>query len=541
RSRDHYAQLVGVSGRLVQQAQTVYRQDRDLFEQVKAGQLTLNKALLKLKQAERYASIGEAPPLPAGLFDLIYADPPWQLGNPASPFSPEQHYLGCARRPATAASPTSSLAATAATKPAPSPPGSTANKRARSHAPATCLPGRVERMNAPMPNKNGKWGRVWRYQGPRGTVWRIRYQDASGRRVLETLGKEPAWNRQLAEKELRRRLVDVERDGYQKPQRLTFHAYTERWLEEYLPGRNLKLTTTDNYRQTLNRHLLPALGSIPLERLEREPQLLDHYITQKTRQGLSPKTITNHLLLLQVMLKTAVRWRLIRHNPVRDIDRPRLHHPEPQILDQAEIAALQAAYRERQERAPSPEEREWWRIAHTLTFTALGTGLRRGELLALSWADIKLLDHQLHVHQALVKGRLTTPKSRAGTRTIQLGPHTNKLLADHYAASRYTADSDYVFHHPHKGTPLDPARLSRRYLRPALKAAGINKPIRPFHDLRHTALTHDAAAGNPLTYIQHKAGHSQPAITQRYIHAAQTSFPGAAQRAEERMFSSPSR
>jgi integrase len=388
-------------------------------------------------------------------------------------------------------------------------------------------------MNSP---SEAKWGRVWRYQGPRGVVWRIRYTDAAGRRVLETLGKEPAWNRKLAERELRRRLVDIERDGYQRPERLTFHAFSQRWLTDYLPGRNLKLTTTDGYRQTLNRHLLPALGPHTLERLEREPQLIDRYITNKTQQGLSPKTITNQLLLLQVMLKTAVRWRLIRHNPVRDIDRPRLNHPEPQILDTTDIHRLDSAYKHLQTSAATDEEREWWRIAHALTFTALGTGLRRGELLALQWQDIHLLEHHLQVRQALVKGRLTTPKSRAGRRRIQLGPHTNQLLATHYQASRYTSDSDHVFHHPHKGTPLDPSRLTRHYLHPALKAAGINKPIRPFHDLRHTALTHDAAAGNPLTYIQMKAGHSQTAITERYIHATQTQFPGAAERAEQRMF-----
>jgi integrase len=66
--------------------------------------------------------------------------------------------------------------------------------------------------------------------------------------------------------------------------------------------------------------------------------------------------------------------------------------------------------------------------------------------------------------------------------------------------------------------------------------AGITKPLRAFHDLRHTALTHDAAAGNPMTYIQHKAGHSQTAITERYIHAAQIQFPGAAARGEARLF-----
>ena len=384
--------------------------------------------------------------------------------------------------------------------------------------------------------KQPKWGRVWRYQGTRGVVWRIRYQDASGRRVLETLGKEPAWTHKRAEQELRRRLVDVEREGYRKPEKLTFDGFAQRWLDDYLPGRNLKLTTTDGYRQTLTNHLLPAFGTLPLERLEREPELLDRYITQNTRAGLSPKTINNHLLLLQVMLKTAIRWRLIRHNPIADIQRPRIEQPDLNILDHAEIARLWTAYTTLEADAKDDEEREWWRIARTLTFTALGTAMRRGELLALRWHDIHLLDGHLQVRQALVKGRYTTPKSRAGKRRIELGPRTNQFLADHWQASTYNGDDDHVFHQPGKGTPLDPARLARVYLRPALQAAGITKPFRAFHDLRHTALTHEAAAGNPLTYIQLKAGHSQAAITERYIHAAQVQFAGAAERAEKRMF-----
>ncbi|HEY8776134.1 MAG TPA: site-specific integrase [Gaiellaceae bacterium] len=93
-----------------------------------------------------------------------------------------------------------------------------------------------------------------------------------------------------------------------------------------------------------------------------------------------------------------------------------------------------------------------------------------------------------------------------------------------------------MFGHPQIGTPLDPSKLSRSYMRPALRHAGIVKPFRPWHDLRHTALTHEAAAGNPAVYVQLKAGHSQGNVTERYIHAAQVLFPGAAQRGEDRMF-----
>jgi integrase len=385
------------------------------------------------------------------------------------------------------------------------------------------------------------WGRVWRYEGPRGVVWRIRYRDATGRRILETLGKEPAWDRKRAERELRRRLVDVERDGYRKPDKLTFAQFAQRWQDEYLPGRGLKLTTLDGYRQTLDRHLLPAFGRYQLTELEQKPELIDLYIATKIQAGLAPKTVTNQLLVLQVMLKRAVRWRLIRHNPVSDCDRPRPVQPDLNVLTETEIARLWTAYGQLEDADPDEREREWWRLARTLTFVGLGTAMRRGELLALRWRDIQLLDSRLQVREALVKGRFTTPKSRSGRRMIELGPRTTQLLAEHWRESRYQADDELVFCHPLKGTPLDPARLAREHLRPALQKAGITKPFRPFHDLRHTALTHDAAAGNPLAYIQMRAGHSQASITERYIHAAQVQFAGAAQRSEARIFGATER
>ena len=149
---------------------------------------------------------------------------------------------------------------------------------------------------------------------------------------------------------------------------------------------------------------------------------------------------------------------------------------------------------------------------------------------------MQLLERRVDIRAAIVRGRETTPKSRAGQRSIEIGRATTNLLQRRYQASAYRGDDDLVFHHPTKGTPLDPSKLSKVYLRPALQKAEITKPFRPFHDLRHTALTHDAAAGNPAVYVQMKAGHSQAAITERYTHASQVLFPGAAQRGEDRLF-----
>jgi integrase len=377
-------------------------------------------------------------------------------------------------------------------------------------------------------------GAVVGYVGKRGTVWRIKYRDATGKRVTETLGREPPWNRTKAERELGKRLAAVE-DGYRKPDKLTFAAFRTRFEDEYLPGRNLKPSTLENYGYILDRHLMPHFGGHRLIELEARPELFDAYISHKTRQGLSPKTIRNHLRLLNVMLQRAIVWRLIRTNPLTGIDQPRLAHPEMNVLNEVEIARLIAAYDELRFYASEPE-RPWWELSKALVLMALGTGLRRGELLGLRWNAVDLLQGKIEVRGALVRGKPSSPKSRASRRVVELGPRTRDVLEQQWQRAIHRGDNDLVFCHPQLGKPLDPSKLARSYLKPALRKAAITKPFRPFHDLRHTSLTHTAAAGNAQIYVQARAGHAQGSVTERYMHAAQILFPGAAERSEKRMF-----
>ena len=206
------------------------------------------------------------------------------------------------------------------------------------------------------------------------------------------------------------------------------------------------------------------------------------------------------------------------------------------VLTEAEIARLLNAYRELEADPPEGTTPADWRQARRIVTVALGTGLRRGELLALRWRDIALLEGKLTVREEFVRGTFQTPKSKRSKRTFVLGAVTLATFDEQFEQTTYKTDSDLVFCHRQLGTPLDPSKLSRKYLRPALERAAIDKPFRVCHDLRHTAITHDAAAGNPQAYLQMKAGHSQGAITERYIHAAAVLFPGAADKAEARLF-----
>ena len=71
------------------------------------------------------------------------------------------------------------------------------------------------------------------YHGKRGTTWRIKYADADGRQVMETLGPErEGWNEKRANEELGNRLADVRRIQLRKPTKLTFNEYVDVWFAE---------------------------------------------------------------------------------------------------------------------------------------------------------------------------------------------------------------------------------------------------------------------------------------------------------------------
>jgi N6-adenosine-specific RNA methylase IME4 len=92
KTRDHVAAWAGVSARTVQDAATVQQNDPELFERIKTGELAADLAARRVRRALRHANMSPAPPLPDGPFELIYADPPWQLGNPDGQHAPENHY-----------------------------------------------------------------------------------------------------------------------------------------------------------------------------------------------------------------------------------------------------------------------------------------------------------------------------------------------------------------------------------------------------------------------------------------------------------------
>jgi integrase len=379
---------------------------------------------------------------------------------------------------------------------------------------------------------------VVKYTGSRGVVWRIRYVDAGGQQVQETLGAAAdGWTRRRAASELRDRLQAVEREGYRRPEPVTFASFAHEWLADYPERKGLKSSTVRGYRGIVDGHLIPVFGSgkvadVDVDRVER-------YVAGKRRKGLGPRTVNRHLNVLSLILNAAVRRRLIAANPVGHIDRP----PEPRrrwrILSPVEIRAVEKALDEMIEAAdPGSEERAWRETVRVVFLVNYGTGLRLGELLGLRWRAVRLADPEgasLRVEETLVRGRVDTPKSERGERTIALGPRLADELFQHRARTAYDGDDERVFVSPHRGCALNPKRYAKT-LRDALTKAGIVDYVRPTHDGRHSSITNAAAAGTAPAALMARAGHSDFKTTQGYIDLAGETFREEAQRLERRLW-----
>jgi N6-adenosine-specific RNA methylase IME4 len=95
KTRDLAAGWAGVSGRTVGDAALVHDADPELFEQVKQGRLPVDRAARRIRQRLRDAALPAAVPLPDGLFNLIYGDPPWLLPGSADGSRSVQNHYPC--------------------------------------------------------------------------------------------------------------------------------------------------------------------------------------------------------------------------------------------------------------------------------------------------------------------------------------------------------------------------------------------------------------------------------------------------------------
>jgi integrase len=297
--------------------------------------------------------------------------------------------------------------------------------------------------------------------------------------------------------------VALRQSNYVEPTGITVGEWLIKWATQ-IHITKVNRSTYRSYLHNINNHLIPALGDIVLSKLV--PSDVERYyasaLNKVGRYGktLSRRTVEYHGTILRNALNYAVNTEgLLAVNQASKVSliRPDTKTPTPwslkelkTFLDEASKHRLYFYYR---------------LIAYT--------GARRGELLALKWADFD------GKRIAITKSGLTTNKTKGGDgrRYISLDADTIEQFNSHrkrqiterlYMGSSWT-ETGYVFIRE-DGKPLDEGTVTRLFSK-LLKRAGLRH--NRLHDLRHLHATELLRLGEPLHVVSKRLGHADPMVT----------------------------
>lgn len=285
-------------------------------------------------------------------------------------------------------------------------------------------------------------------------------------------------------------------------------AYLEDWVERR--RQIVKPSTHHNYRQTIRCYLIPRIGQVRLGDLDR-PLILGLY-AELLRSGghgdrpLSPTTVRLCHAVLGRALEDAVLDGLVPRNHARSAQPP-IRYMEPKdITETLHVWSVEEARRF----LAAVEAHPWRAIWHV----ALGTGLRRGEMLGLRWSDVDFDGEAVRVRRALTRVdgvfRLLTPKT-SRQRRLSIGKSVLEALTRWREEQEtwrrsdpgWLNEWDLVFTQP-DGQPIDPMLVTREFRR---LVRTLSVPVIRLHDLRHTHASLLLAADVPIRSVSDRLGH----------------------------------
>jgi len=302
-----------------------------------------------------------------------------------------------------------------------------------------------------------------------------------------------------------------------KDTKMTVAEYLPYWLN--IHKHDLRPATLQQYTSLINAHLVPALGTVPLAKLQ--PAHLTAMYADKRENGrrdgnggLAPRSVRHLHVVLHEALDFAVKQQMIVRNVADAVDAPRFARKE-MLTWTAENARAFLTTAEGDTYSP-------------IWLLMLTTGLRRGEALGVRWQDFDAVKGVLHIRQTIIDvgGHpiVSTPKTNAGRRTVRLSPTCVAALKEHkkwQAARRLAAsewqDTELIFT-TGEGKPIQPRVFSRAF--DVLQGKAKVPRIR-LHDLRHTHATLLFNDGKNIKMISQRLGHSDVGITLAvYAHLA---------------------
>jgi len=278
----------------------------------------------------------------------------------------------------------------------------------------------------------------------------------------------------------------------------SFETFAKTWVEENRS--RWKASTLQQYEQILKSHLYPAFPDVRLSAITESR--VQQWMTALCDAALSARRINLALLVLKMILRTAVRRRVLRDDPTEHVRGLREPKTDVDPLDPEAVAAFVTA-------CPS-----WWRPYFTVAFW---TGARPNELAALRWGDVDGVHGTLRIRLGRYRGKEGPPKTPSSVRDIDLLPAVVaalKVQKPQQAAQRLKAGrgapepgQDYVFTGPEGGL-LNVNALRDRVWYPTLVKAKLSR--RTMYQTRHTFASNALAAGEAPSWVAAMLGHASP-------------------------------
>lgn len=294
---------------------------------------------------------------------------------------------------------------------------------------------------------------------------------------------------------------------------MVYKEWLSEWLTYYVKP-SVKEKTYLNYSEAVRNYVLPRLGDRPMEELNRG--LLQRFATAlfeqgnvRTGEGLSPLTVSQAISLVQRSLKAAVDAGLIQTHYANSIAKPRTNDRR---------SSVNCFTKREQNRIEDYIARRRDPKLYGI-LVVLYTGLRIGELVALSWEDIDFENGLLTVCKTCRDGWgggcrkvFGSPKTPSSHRLIpiprQIVPYLKRM-------KRY---GDGTFVMSKKNGKMISIRSYQRTFARVLERA--NVPHRGFHALRHTFATRALENEMDIKTLAEVMGHKSPAITLAiYVHS----------------------
>jgi integrase len=301
------------------------------------------------------------------------------------------------------------------------------------------------------------------------------------------------------------RLITEMKDGvYVEHDKKSLNEFLDAWERDWM-ATHVGPKTSQRYSELLRVHVRPHLGHKRLQSIGVGDL---NALYTKLHETLAPRTVRHVHRLLHRIFSHATKWGDVRRNAVLLVDSPKVPPTEAAVLQTDEIPRMFAALRSR--------------AFYPLAVVALGTGMRRGELLALRWQDVNFDKATINVERSLEqtgKGlRFKSPKSARGKRSISLAPAVVTELRTLWKAQQEQrlalglgkSPAEALVFAECDGAPLKPDQLSGQFAR-AMESAGL--PHVTLHTLRHTHASQLITAGIDILTVSRRMGHHSPTIT----------------------------